>query len=64
MADLVVDNAATSLAPGEVVRALDIPARALTARVGLQKIALAELGRSGAVVTARVDPTARACSSS
>ncbi|WP_136586224.1 FAD binding domain-containing protein [Microbacterium hydrothermale] len=56
VADLVVDNAATSLAPGEVVRALDIPARALTARVGLQKIALAELGRSGAVVTARVDP--------
>ncbi|WP_150953785.1 FAD binding domain-containing protein [Microbacterium testaceum] len=56
VADLVVDNAATSLAPGEVVRALDIPARALEARVGLQKIALAELGRSGAVVTARVDP--------
>lgn len=56
VADLVVDNAATSLAPGEVVRALDIPAHALTARVGLQKIALAELGRSGAVVTARVDP--------
>ncbi|WP_285138351.1 FAD binding domain-containing protein [Microbacterium sp. lyk4-40-TSB-66] len=56
VAELVVDNAATSLAPGEVVRALDIPAHALTARVGLQKIALAELGRSGAVVTARVDP--------
>ncbi|MDQ1082558.1 MULTISPECIES: xanthine dehydrogenase family protein subunit M [Microbacterium] len=56
VADLVVDNAATSLAPGEVVRALDVPARALASRVGLQKIALAELGRSGAVVTARVDP--------
>ncbi|KQR21701.1 MULTISPECIES: FAD binding domain-containing protein [Microbacterium] len=56
VADLVIDNAATSLAPGEVVRALDIPAHALRARVGLHKIALAELGRSGAVVTARVDP--------
>ncbi|MFJ4037076.1 FAD binding domain-containing protein [Microbacterium sp. NPDC090007] len=56
VADLVVDDAATSLAPGEVVRALDVPAHALRARVGLQKIALAELGRSGAVVTARVDP--------
>ncbi|MBB3157360.1 CO/xanthine dehydrogenase FAD-binding subunit [Microbacterium proteolyticum] len=56
VADLVIDNAATSLAPGEVVRALDIPAHALGARVGLHKIALAELGRSGAVVTARVDP--------
>lgn len=55
VADLVIDNAATSLAPGEVVRALDVPAHALSARVGLRKIALAELGRSGAVVTARVD---------
>lgn len=56
VADLVIDNAATSLAPGEVLRALDVPLSALTSRVGLQKIALAELGRSGAVVTARVDP--------
>lgn len=56
VADLVIDNQATSLAPGEVLRALDVPARALTARVGLHKIALAELGRSGSVVTARVDP--------
>jgi CO/xanthine dehydrogenase FAD-binding subunit len=56
VADLVIDDAATSLAPGEVVRALDVPAHALHARVGLQKIALAELGRSGAVVTARIDP--------
>jgi CO/xanthine dehydrogenase FAD-binding subunit len=56
VADLVIDNQATSLAPGEVVRALDIPMHALRSRVGLQKIALAELGRSGAVVTARVDP--------
>lgn len=55
VADLVVDNQATSLGPGEVLRALDVPTRALSARVGLRKIALAELGRSGAVVTARVD---------
>lgn len=56
VADLVIDNQATSLAPGEVLRALDVPARALSSRVGLNKIALAELGRSGSVVTARVDP--------
>lgn len=55
VADLVIDNQATSLAPGEVLRALDVPMRALTGRVALQKVALAELGRSGAVVTARVD---------
>lgn len=56
VADLVIDNQATSLAHGEVLRALDVPAHALRSRVGLRKIALAELGRSGAVVTARVDP--------
>lgn len=56
VADLVIDNQATSLAPGEVLRALDVPAHALRSRVGLRKIALAELGRSGAVVTGRVDP--------
>ena len=47
---------AAGLAPGEVLRALDLPVSALGSRVGLQKIALAELGRSGAVVPARVDP--------
>ncbi len=56
VADLVIDNAATSLAPGEVLRALEIPRAVLSSHVGLQKIALAELGRSGAVVTARLDP--------
>ena len=56
VAELVVDNAATSLAAGEVLRALEIPVAVLSSRVGLQKIALAELGRSGAVVTARLDP--------
>ena len=55
VADLVTGNGATSLAPGEVVRALVLPDAALRARARLRKIALAELGRSGAVVTGRVD---------
>lgn len=55
VADLVTGNGSTSLAPGEVLRAVEIPAQALAARTGFRKIALAELGRSGAVLTGRVD---------
>ncbi len=51
----VTGNGTNTLAPGEVLRAMDIPAHALQSRTGFRKIALAELGRSGAVVTARVD---------
>ncbi|PFG42610.1 CO/xanthine dehydrogenase FAD-binding subunit [Isoptericola jiangsuensis] len=53
---LVTGAGTTDLAPGEVLRALEIPATALRSRAGLRKIALAELGRSGAVATGRVDP--------
>ncbi len=56
VAELVTGNGTTSLAPGEVLRALVLPDAALRARARLRKIALAEHGRSGAVVTGRVDP--------
>jgi CO/xanthine dehydrogenase FAD-binding subunit len=55
VADLVTGNAANSLNRGEVLRAVELPAGALRSRAILRKIALAELGRSGAVVTGRVD---------
>lgn len=55
VADLITGNGTNSLAHGEVLRAVDLPAHALTSRVLLEKIALAELGRSGAVVTGRLD---------
>jgi CO/xanthine dehydrogenase FAD-binding subunit len=55
VADLIVGNGQNDLEPGEVVRAIDLPDRALRSRVALQKIALAEHGRSGAVVTGRLD---------
>lgn len=48
-------NGVCTLAPGEVLRAVTIPASALRARLSLQKIALAELGRSGSLVFGRVD---------
>lgn len=56
VAELVTGNAENALTNGEVLRAIEIPARALRSTAILQKIALAELGRSGAVVTGRIDP--------
>lgn len=55
VADLVTGNGTTTLAPGEVLRGIRLPAHALRARAALRKIALAEHGRSGAVVTGRID---------
>lgn len=55
VAEIPVGNGLQSLAEGELVRAVDIPAAALAGRTTLHKVALAELGRSGAVVTARLD---------
>lgn len=56
VADLVTGNGTTSLAPDEVLRGIRLPVHALRSRAALRKIALAEHGRSGAVVTGRVDP--------
>lgn len=53
VAELVTGNGETSLAHGELIRAIDLPADALRTRLHVLKIALAEYGRSGAVVTAR-----------
>ncbi len=52
---LVTGNGTNALAPGEVLRWIEIPEHALRARTGYRKIALASLGRSGAVLTGRVD---------
>ncbi|AVM00400.1 FAD-binding molybdopterin dehydrogenase [Gordonia iterans] len=56
VAALVTGNGRNELAPGEVLRAIDLPGYALRGRAAMRKIALAELGRSGAVVTGRRDP--------
>lgn len=56
VADVVTGNGTTMLGHGEVLRAVHVPAAALGARAALRKIALAEHGRSGAVVTGRVHP--------
>ena len=48
-------NGTNRLARGDLLRSILLPEYALRARTAYRKIALAELGRSGAVVTARVD---------
>jgi xanthine dehydrogenase FAD-binding subunit len=55
VADLITGNGTNQLGPGEVLRAIDIPDYALRARTAFRQIARARLGRSGAVVTGRVD---------
>ncbi|GAA2960390.1 FAD binding domain-containing protein [Microbacterium schleiferi] len=55
VAEFITGQAKNTLQPGEVLRALDVPAAAMRARVSLHKMALAELGRSGIVVSGRRD---------
>jgi CO/xanthine dehydrogenase FAD-binding subunit len=44
----------TTLAAGEVLRAIELPRAALAARHGFRRIALSPLGRTGTLVTGRV----------
>ncbi|WP_165069361.1 FAD binding domain-containing protein [Marisediminicola senii] len=53
--ELVVGDQSTALEHGELLRSVEIPASSLRARVGMRKIALSPLGRSGTIVIARVD---------
>jgi CO/xanthine dehydrogenase FAD-binding subunit len=55
VAELVLGVRATALAPGEVIRALAFPARALAARTAFRRIALSPLGRAGTVAIGRRD---------
>jgi CO/xanthine dehydrogenase FAD-binding subunit len=56
VADLVVGVRRTTLRPGEVLRAIRLPAAALAARAVFHRASLAVQGRSGSVVIARRDP--------
>lgn len=53
VADLVTGPRTTDLAPGEVIRAFDVPRAALVARTGFRRVSLSPHGRTGALVTAR-----------
>ncbi|MEJ2868232.1 FAD binding domain-containing protein [Actinomycetospora sp. OC33-EN08] len=53
--DLVVGPQRTALAPGEVLRSIHLPARALRGRTALRKASLSPLGRSAALLAGRLD---------
>lgn len=53
VADFVTGQARNTLQPGEVLRCLEVPAHAMRGKASMHKMALAELGRSGIVVSGR-----------
>lgn len=53
--DLVVGPGRTTLAPGEVLRAFDVPTRTLVSHVAVRRVSLTEVGRSASLVVARRD---------
>ncbi|WP_121255039.1 FAD binding domain-containing protein [Nocardioides ferulae] len=55
VASFVTGPGSTTLAPGEVLRAVDLPAAALAARTAFRRTSLARLGRSAAVVVGRAN---------
>ncbi len=56
MLDFAVGPQRTALRPGEVLRAIDIPASALRCRTAWRQASLTELGRSAALLVATLDP--------
>lgn len=58
-AEVVVGPGRTCLAPGEILRALVIPASASRARYAVRRHSLVPSGRSGSLVTGRLDPGGR-----
>ena len=57
VAALVTGDRRNTLAPGELLRAIRLPARALRARTAFRRLSLSNLGRSGALLVGRLDGT-------
>jgi CO/xanthine dehydrogenase FAD-binding subunit len=53
VADLVTGDGTTALAPGELIRALRLPAAALASRTAFRRLSLSNLGRSGVLLIGR-----------
>ena len=56
VAEFVLGQRRTTLAPGEVIRSIELAPHAMAARTAFRRIALSPLGRAGTVVAARRDP--------
>ena len=54
VADLVVGDASTSLAAGELLRSIHLPAAALRATTAFRRLSLSNLGRSGVLLIGRL----------
>ena len=54
--DFVIGNHQNVLAPGEVLRAIDIPAAALRKRTAFRRMSLTHLGRSAVLLAGTLDP--------
>ncbi|MFF1253303.1 FAD binding domain-containing protein [Pseudarthrobacter sp. NPDC058329] len=53
--EFVTGDAANCLAPGELLRSIHLPASALASRVAFRRLSLSNLGRSGVLLTGRLD---------
>ncbi len=60
VADFVTGPQGNVLAPGELLRRIDLPAPALMRRTAFRQISLARLGRSAALLIGTLDPTTAA----
>lgn len=56
VADFVTGDARNCLAPGELLRKVQLPASALASRVAFRRLSLSNLGRSGVLLIGRLDP--------
>ncbi|WP_454041137.1 FAD binding domain-containing protein [Cellulosimicrobium sp. Marseille-Q8652] len=56
VAELVTGDMRNTLAPGELLRSIRVPDRALRSRTAFRRLSLSNLGRSGVLVIGRVDP--------
>ncbi|MFE5311011.1 FAD binding domain-containing protein [Isoptericola sp. NPDC056605] len=55
VAELVTGEMRNTLAPGELLRAIRLPAAALRARTAFRRLSLSNLGRSGVLLIGRLD---------
>ena len=55
VADFVTGDARNCLAPGELLRKVQLPASALASRVAFRRLSLSNLGRSGVLLIGRLD---------
>ena len=55
VADFVTGDGRNSLAPGELLRSVHLPASALASRVAFRRLSLSNLGRSGVLLIGRLD---------